>query len=116
MKEKDCCGSSHEHHDHQHGPNCGHIAIEYDGAVCYLHDGHLHKVHGDHVHCISIEFSDQNPDGCNPIQVQKGHVHGKGCGHEQIPHGDHVDYLVEGRLCYQHGDHVDDHGSVKVIK
>ena len=43
----------------------------------------------------------------------KGHVHGPGCGHEAVPHGDHVDYLVDGHLHHPHGDHCDDHGPVK---
>jgi hypothetical protein len=25
---------------------------------------------------------------------EAGHVHGPGCGHEAVPHGDHVDYRV----------------------
>jgi hypothetical protein len=25
-----------------------------------------------------------------------GHVHGDNCGHEAVPHGDHVDYVHEG--------------------
>jgi hypothetical protein len=29
-----------------------------------------------------------------------------------VPHGDHVDYLVEGHLHYPHGGHCDDHGPV----
>jgi hypothetical protein len=29
-----------------------------------------------------------------------------------VPHGDHADYLVEGHLHHQHGDHCDDHGAV----
>jgi hypothetical protein len=27
-----------------------------------------------------------------------------------MPHGDHVDYLVNGHLHHPHGDHCDDHG------
>jgi hypothetical protein len=38
------------------------------------------------------------------------HSHGPNCGPEEGPHGDHVDYLVDGRLHYPHGDHCDDHG------
>jgi hypothetical protein len=34
---------------------------------------------------------------------------GPNCGHEEVPHGDHVDYLVNGRLHHTHGDHCDDH-------
>jgi hypothetical protein len=37
------------------------------------------------------------------------HVHGPGCGHEAVPHGDHIDYLVDGRLHHPHGDHCDNH-------
>jgi hypothetical protein len=29
-----------------------------------------------------------------------------------VPHGDHFDYLVNGRLHHRHGDHCDDHGAV----
>jgi hypothetical protein len=31
-----------------------------------------------------------------------------------VPHGDHVDYLVNDHLHHPHGDHCDDHGSVEV--
>lgn len=45
------------------------------------------------------------------------HKHGKGCGHSQIQHGDHLDWLVEGQgdhldLHHLHGSHCDYHGSV----
>jgi hypothetical protein len=42
-----------------------------------------------------------------------GHLHGAHCGHETIPHGDHVDYLVAGHLHHPHGGHCDDHGAVR---
>jgi UDP-2,3-diacylglucosamine pyrophosphatase LpxH len=29
-----------------------------------------------------------------------------------VPHGDHVDYLVNGHLHHPHSDHCDDHGPV----
>jgi hypothetical protein len=29
-----------------------------------------------------------------------------------VPHGDHVDYLVDGRLHHVHGQHCDDHGAL----
>ncbi|MGZ4476185.1 MAG: metal ABC transporter permease [Nocardioides sp.] len=32
-------------HDHQHGPACGHLAIEHGDHVDYVHDGHRHAVH-----------------------------------------------------------------------
>lgn len=108
----------HENHPHKHGPGCGHTAVEHQGHTDYLHDGHLHHMHGDHADEHVIEVDDAHPDGCT--HGAKGHseehVHGPNCGHPQIPHGDHVDYLVEGRLHHKHGDHCDDHGPVNVVQ
>jgi zinc transport system permease protein len=36
---------SEERHGHQHGPGCGHLAIEHGDHVDYVHDGHRHAVH-----------------------------------------------------------------------
>ena len=44
------------------------------------------------------------------------HVHGEGCGHTAVKHGDHIDYIVNGRLHHPHGDHCDDHGPVEIVK
>ncbi|MDM7516952.1 hypothetical protein QUF07_09535 [Lentilactobacillus sp. TOM.63] len=45
----------------------------------------------------------------------EGEIHNEFCGHQQVPHGDHIDYLVNGRLQHVHGDHVDDHGPVDIV-
>lgn len=37
-----------ERHDHEHGPDCGHPAVEHDDHVDYLHDGHRHAAHEGH--------------------------------------------------------------------
>jgi zinc transport system permease protein len=37
-----------EQHGHQHGPGCGHVAVEHGDHVDYIHDGHRHAVHGGH--------------------------------------------------------------------
>ncbi len=37
-----------EPHRHEHGPGCGHIAVEHGDHVDYIHDGHRHAVHGGH--------------------------------------------------------------------
>ena len=37
-----------EQHEHEHGPDCGHSAIEHDHHVDYLHDGHRHAPHEGH--------------------------------------------------------------------
>lgn len=107
---------THPNHTHVHGPGCGHTAIEHDGHTDYLHDGHLHHVHGSHIDEHALAVNATNPERESPTQdghVQ-GHVHGPACGHEQVPHGDHVDYLVNGRLHHPHGNHCDDHGPVQV--
>ena len=37
------------------------------------------------------------------------HEHGPECGHEAVPHGDHVDYVHDGHRHAAHGAHYDDH-------
>jgi zinc transport system permease protein len=37
------------------------------------------------------------------------HVHGPGCGHRVVEHGDHVDYVHEGHRHVAHADHYDEH-------
>ncbi|MGF1632830.1 MAG: hypothetical protein ACFCVE_03180 [Phycisphaerae bacterium] len=105
-------------HPHTHGPDCGHTAIKHDGHVDYLHDGHLHHPHEDHIDEHKLPVNDTNPAVCKPTDQghSQKHVHGPGCGHEPVPHGDHVDYLVDGRLHHPHEDHCDDHGPVEVVQ
>ena len=40
--------SEQEAHEHQHGPGCGHVAVQHDDHVDYLHDGHRHAAHNGH--------------------------------------------------------------------
>ena len=108
---------THEGHSHEHGPDCGHTAVMHDGHVDYLHDGHLHHPHDGHVDEHRFEVNGKNPAECTPGfsgAHSEQHEHGPGCGHEPVPHGDHTDYLVDGRLHHPHGDHCDDHGPVKL--
>lgn len=35
-------------HDHQHGADCGHLAVRHGDHVDYVHDGHRHAPHGAH--------------------------------------------------------------------
>jgi len=37
-----------EQHQHEHGQDCGHPAIEHEHHVDYLHDGHRHAPHEGH--------------------------------------------------------------------
>ena len=103
---------THDDHDHVHGPGCGHTTIKHEGHVDYLHDGHLHNLHAGHVDEHRIGVTKQNPDGCTGGNLCASHRHGPGCGHETIPHGDHVDYLCDGQLHHVHDGHCDDHGAV----
>lgn len=59
----------------------------------------------------AVSVSERNPVGCAPTSGHDFfHRHGEGCGHPAIEHGDHLDYVVEGRLHSPHGGHCDDHG------
>jgi zinc transport system permease protein len=35
-------------HPHEHGPDCGHVAVPHDDHLDYVHDGHRHAEHGAH--------------------------------------------------------------------
>ncbi|MEJ7832746.1 MAG: metal ABC transporter permease [Nocardioides sp.] len=37
-----------DEHPHQHGPACGHLAVQHGDHVDYVHDGHRHAVHEKH--------------------------------------------------------------------
>jgi hypothetical protein len=113
------CPSIHEAHEHTHGPECGHTPLSHDGHTDYLHDGHLHYPHDGHTDEHALPVSNQNPESCTPSHTCSGHepnhVHSPTCGHEAIPHGNHVDYLVNGHLHFPHQAHCDDHGTVTVL-
>ena len=43
------------------------------------------------------------------------HVHGAGCGHTTIKHGDHIDYLHDGHLHHAHEGHYDEHSLEEIV-
>jgi len=106
----------HTQHAHTHGPRCGHTAIAHEGHVDYLHDGCLHSAHLGHTDEHAIAISKINTDACTPAHACAGHdaahVHGPSCGHEAVPHGDHLDYLVGNHLHHACEGHCDDHGPI----
>ena len=105
----------HKEHSHKHGPTCGHTAVRHEGHTDYLHDGHLHHSHADHIDEHVIAINATNPaSGKDCGGHTRGHHHGRGCGHEAVPHGDHTDYLVDGHLHYPEGGGCRDHGSIEV--
>ncbi|MBV8374854.1 MAG: hypothetical protein JO302_05030 [Candidatus Eremiobacteraeota bacterium] len=105
----------HSGHAHEHGDACGHTKVRHEGHVDYIHDGHLHSKHDDHVdeHRLAGSDRDASCTGAHSCDAHAhGHRHGAGCGHEEVPHGDHRDYIVASHLHKVHGEHCDDHGSV----
>ncbi|MCI5043168.1 MAG: hypothetical protein MRY72_00600 [Aquisalinus sp.] len=108
----------HRDHDHVHEKDCGHQAIAHDGHIDYLHDGHLHSAHGEHVDEHAIAVSEINPVSEVLVAQVNNHNHTHGADGEEhliVQHGDHFDYIHDGRLHYVHGDHVDDHGPVTLV-
>lgn len=108
---------THEPHDHRHGSGCGHTAVRHDDHTDYLHDGHLHRVHDDHVDECALSAGQTNPTACTSGHAcgehDSAHAHRAGCGHESVPHADHLDYLVAGHLHHPHEGHCDDHGALR---
>lgn len=92
----------HSAHGHKHS---GH------GHTDFLHDGHLHFQHGDHYDEHVLEVSSVNPNDCKSVKCECAH---DDCGHVEIPHGDHMDHVFNGMLHHRHGDHCDNHGSVRL--
>lgn len=39
------------------------------------------------------------------------HWHGESCGHEQVQHEDHLDWVHDGHRHAQHDGHYDEHGT-----
>ncbi|HYY11935.1 MAG TPA: metal ABC transporter permease [Kineosporiaceae bacterium] len=45
----------------------------------------------------------------HPVAGVHDHEHGPACGHEEVPHDDHVDYVHAGHRHAPHGGHYDEH-------
>ncbi|MGF1462568.1 MAG: hypothetical protein ACFB2Z_05310 [Maricaulaceae bacterium] len=109
----------HGAHTHAHGPDCGHDRLAHEGHMDYLHDGHLHHVQGDHVdeHALAVTAENPADDALVSTVAHGEHAHTLSAGaHPVVQHGDHFDFIHDGRLHFVHGDHVDDHGPVTVIE
>jgi len=110
---------THDRHEHLHGSGCGHIAVTHGDHTDYVHDGHLHHVHADHVDECTVVVDAANPAVCASGHAcgehGQAHAHRAGCGHEAVPHGDHIDYLVGSHLHHPHGEHCDDHGRLQPV-
>lgn len=104
----------HGKHTHNHSIACGHTKIRHNDHIDYVHDGHLHhEKDGEWVEC-KIPVNNQNPAEEKLIACACNH--NDDCGHEMVPHGDHMDYLVNGRLHHVHNGKCEDHGPVDIVK
>jgi hypothetical protein len=122
---------------HVHGEFCGHTTVIHENRIDFLCDGELHFVTcSGSVYPHKLPISNINPAICKLISSSVLSLdenfqdrddagdedmgercwHREGCGHPQVAHGDHVDYLVRGRLEFIHGDHVDDHGVLEIFR
>jgi len=65
-----------ERHEHEHGADCGHPAIEHDHHLDYLHDGHRHAPHEGHYdeHDLSLSGSHEHPKDPNPLDTHNDPV------------------------------------------
>lgn len=111
-------GHNRNNHEHRHGPGCGHPAIRHEKHVDYLDGGRLcHQLPDGQIEEHVLGVDTVHPAACTPNHHcgghEPGHVHGPNCGHPAIPHGDHIDYLVDGHLHHPHGDHCDFHGTIR---
>ncbi|MGN6131075.1 MAG: metal ABC transporter permease, partial [Nocardioidaceae bacterium] len=48
-------------------------------------------------------------DGHTVAGEEHPHRHDESCGHQAVPHGDHVDYVHDGHRHAVHGSHYDEH-------
>jgi len=109
--------ATHDPHEHQHGNDCGHAKMKHEDHSDFLHDGHLHHAHEGHVDEHELVASNANPTACTSGHDcnahDPSHRHGSACGHDPVPHAGHTDFLVQGHIHNQHGDHCDDHGRLQ---
>ena len=98
--------AQHAGHDHVHGAKCGHKAVKHGDHTDYIHDGHYHAQHANHVDDHGILGS--STDACAQ-HASHEHKHGPKCGHKSVKHDTHVDYMHDGHLHTAHNDHVDEH-------
>lgn len=98
---------------HEHGEKCGHLRIKHGDHIDYLDHDHLQHVIGRKIEEHRIEVTAKNPDHCR--QQSCNHTKEQLKNSPKIPHGDHFDYLFEGKLHHVHGDHCDDHGTIEIV-
>jgi zinc transport system permease protein len=56
-----------------------------------------------------VPFEMPEPPEEREVEEAHQHLHGPGCGHRAVEHGDHVDYIHDGHRHAVHGGHYDEH-------
>ena len=104
---------------HVHGPGCGHIAIQHKNDVDYSTAAACNTLRAGTLMSTWSKLARPILTGAiwkpSRFRTQCGASTWSSCGDEAVPHGDHVDYLVDERLHHPHGDHCDDHGPLTVV-
>ena len=111
---------SHQSQTHTHGTGCDHATIAHGDHKDYVQGGHRDHIADGKAHPHQFEVNEMNPAACTPKHAcgahAADHVHGAGCAHEAVPHGDHTDYVVNGHLHHPCDKHCDNHGPVSMSK
>lgn len=90
-------------HEHEHDRFCGHAGIPHGDHLDFLHDGEIH-------HPEEGGVASEAPAGDLHLpHVGHMHLHGPGCGHPSVAHGDHEDYLHGVHRHAGHDVHYDEH-------
>jgi len=99
---------------HTRATGSGHATTAHDDHKECVQGGHRDHVAGGRAHGHQFDVGKSNPAACTPEHAcgahAADHVHGTGCSHEAVPHGDHTDYVVNGHLHHPCDKHCDDHG------
>ncbi len=58
---------------------------------------------------VTAPVAGDDDRAAHEVADEHEHQHGPDCGHQAVPHGDHVDYLHDGHRHAPHGGHYDEH-------
>ena len=125
--------------NHVHSSSCGHESVFHLDHLDFLVGNNLY--HADGGLCMSLDGDDSLPAALSvsppivdeelalgyhlddPLKTpavlvhhEQVHRHTDNCGHEIVVHDGHLDYLVDGQLHHDHGNHCDHHGLVQELQ
>ncbi len=103
-----------EAHPHEHGPGCGHDAVEHGDHVDYLHDGHRHAAHAghydEHADAGHAHAGHTHGEPADAAQAHAGHAHGEPAdaaqAHAGHAHGEPAD-AAQAHASHAHGEPAD---------